>query len=421
MVDKGDLAVQELARYMRELKLTHGSPNLKQIVARTREIDASSSVSESTVSNILNGRTLPYRENAEIVARAIGGKQATTEALRLWDEARRRRTEATAAGRTASVPDDVAPARDDPAPARDDPAPARDDPAPARDDAAPAGDDAAPAGDPRTGRRRLVRWAVSIAAAVALLTVGGVWLLPDDQAPTAAGGGTAHKLATLSSAAAAPPNGPVWTGKPPLAVRAVWSDATCGPTIWYDGPPQQYFAAWKNHTKDTTATELVGDQYSPPVDMTVQGRTEESVLLTGMEVNVLRSAPPPTHGVIINTAFGCGGAEPQRPFTADFGHRPVKVTADAGQDDDGKPIPPVRFPFKVSLTDPEDFLVHAKNIAGDCAFAIVLHWVADGKAGTTTLDNGGKGFRLISTNSLPSYRFNGDMERPALERVPSSS
>ncbi|MEU5434378.1 hypothetical protein AB0G73_13510 [Streptomyces sp. NPDC020719] len=395
---QGD-AAQELTRYMRELRVSHGSPSYEKIIKQIRGIDASSSLSLGTLSNLFRGNSgLPRRETAEAVARALGGRKAASEALRLWDEARRQRDEAAAAERTVR-------------------------------EEAPG--DAAPAGPRVTGRRRLVLWALSTAAVAALLAAGGVWLLADDHAPDGATGsrtgisstGSATsrngRPAPLSSAAGASLNEPVWTGKSPLAVRAAWSDGEC-PTIWYDGPPERYFTAWKNHTKDATATELVSDQYSPPVDMTVQGRTEESVLLTGMEVTVLRSVPPPTRGVVINTAFGCGAAQLQRSFTADFARRPVKVTPDAGQDNNGKAIPPVRFPFKVSLNDPEDFLVNAKNITGDCAFAIVLHWVADGKSGTTTLDNGGKGFRLIKTSSLPAYRFNGDMERPALERAPSS-
>ncbi|MBO0657285.1 hypothetical protein J1792_32600 [Streptomyces triculaminicus] len=398
-------AVQELARYMRELLVTHGSPSYGDIIKRVRKNDQSSSLSQGTLTHLFKGRGFSRRENVEAVARALGGQAAATEALRLWDAARRQRNEAEAAGRTVKT-------------ART-----------ARTETEEAPDDAAPAGGPVTSRRRLTPWGVATAAAATLLAAGGgVWLLTDHQAPAGAADGrtgasaapsAGHGPAPLSSADGTSPDGPVWTGKPPLAVRAAWSDGEC-PTIWYDGPPEQYFTAWKNHTKDATATELVSDQYSPPVDMTVQGRTEESVLLTGMEVTVLRSAPPPTRGVVINTAFGCGAAQPQRSFTADFARRPVKVTADAGQDNDGKAIPPVRFPFKVSLTDPEDFLVKAKNVTGDCAFAIVLHWVADGKAGTTTLNNGGKGFRLIKASSLPAYRFNGDMERPALERVSSS-
>lgn len=394
---QGDGA-QELARYMRELRVSHGSPSYQNIIKRIRGIDASSSLSLGTLSNVFRGnRGLPRRETAEAVARALGGREAAFEALRLWDEARRQRDEAAAVGRTVREV---------------------------------AADDAAPPGRLVTGRRRLVLWAVPTAVA-ALLAAGGVRLLADDHAPAGAMGSSTAISPTgpvpsghggpapLRPAAGASPNGPVWTGKPPLAVRAAWSDGEC-PTIWYDGPAEQYFTAWKNHTEDATATELVSDRYSPPLDMTVQGRTQESVLLTGMEVTVLRSAPPPTRGVVINTAFGCGAAQPQRSFTADFARSPVKVTADTGQDTNGKEIPPVRFPFKVSLSDPEDFLVNAKNVTGDCAFAIVLHWVADGKAGTTTLDNGGKGFRLIKNGSLPAYRFNGDMERPALERVPSS-
>ncbi|MGI5336527.1 hypothetical protein ACQEVS_03535 [Streptomyces sp. CA-181903] len=396
-------AVQELARYMRELWVTNESPSYEDIVQRVRKKDPSSSLSKGTLTNVFNGPGLPHRRNIEAVARALGDQAAATEALRMWDTARRLRIEAAAAGRTVRT---------------------------ARAETEEAPNDAAPAGGPVTGRRRLVPWKVAtVAAAVVLAAGAGIWQLTGHQAPAKAAdgrtGGSAAPFAghgrpaPLSSAAGASPDGPVWTGTPPLAVRAAWSDDVCGPTIWYDGPAERYFTAWKNHTKDATPTEFVSDQYSPPVAMTVQGRTEESVILTGLEVTVLRSAPPPTRGVVINTAYGCGGEQPQRPFTADFAHRPVKVTADAGQDSDGKAIPPVRFPFKVGLTDPEDFVIHARNTTGDCVFAIVLHWVADGKAGTTTLDNGGKGFRLIKTTSLPAYRFNGDMERPGLVRVPS--
>lgn len=68
-----------------------------------------------------------------------------------------------------------------------------------------------------------------------------------------------------------------------------------------------------------------------------------------------------------------------------------------------KPELPPTFPFKVSDSDPEYFNVEFSTPRCDCRFRLELDWVADGRRGTTTIDDHGKPFRVVGNRDLPEY------------------
>ncbi|MEV6742622.1 hypothetical protein AB0N14_39515 [Streptomyces sp. NPDC051104] len=172
---------------------------------------------------------------------------------------------------------------------------------------------------------------------------------------------------------------------------------------WFDGTAKQYLSQVRpGGVAPQAAVDL-----NPPIQVTVQGRTQQSVILTGMHINVTARHPKPATGIVVQTGQ-CGGGVTQRHFDVNLSATPPTFTAKPAVDDyTGKVTSPaVNFPYKISLTDPEVFeLDVTKECAGDCTFTVVLDWVADGKNGSSILDNQGRGFRSIDAASLPRYQL----------------
>ena len=70
---------------------------------------------------------------------------------------------------------------------------------------------------------------------------------------------------------------------------------------------------------------------------------------------------------------------------------------------DRKDLTPVRFPYKVSDVDPEQFVIYASTKTCDCTWTAELHWVDRGRPGITPIDDDGKPFRTIATRNAPAF------------------
>lgn len=139
-------------------------------------------------------------------------------------------------------------------------------------------------------------------------------------------------------------------------------------------------------------------------EVTIQGRTQQSVILKDMRIDVT-PRPALTGGIVVSMAGGgCGGEVTPRHFDVDLAAKPPKLTPKPGENY-GTITPAVSFPYTISLTDPEVFdLDPVMPCPTDCTFTLTLDWVADGKSGTTVLDNHGQGYRSTSTRALPHYQ-----------------
>lgn len=204
-----------------------------------------------------------------------------------------------------------------------------------------------------------------------------------------------------------------WRGRPPLAVQAQNLHDVCG-SAYFDGTPDQYRAAQTAIPAPPQNAVPLGEA----VEATIQGRTQQSVILTGMRVQVTSREPAPTHGIVVS--YGeCGGGVEVRNFDLDLSRTPPTYTAKPA-DNFGKVTPAVKFPYKISLSDPEVFKLTPVKGCGpnkDCTYTVTLQWVADGKTGTTVLDNHGKGFRDLNPKDLPAYRQDLSAEGPSLRKV----
>lgn len=129
------------------------------------------------------------------------------------------------------------------------------------------------------------------------------------------------------------------------------------------------------------------------VRVVVTGRTASAVVLTDLRIIVLTRDPPVAGTQVIGI---CGGAVATRYFVVDLD--PALPTVEARPSDFDQP--PVAFPYRVSSTEPEVFLIDARTRNCFCSWIAELHWVADGREGITRIDDKGRPFHVTATSSV---------------------
>lgn len=183
----------------------------------------------------------------------------------------------------------------------------------------------------------------------------------------------------------------------------VWENG-CGHRYLIDRPPaqvapppvEQDAAAWASaHGAVHGGTTNV--------EMTVKGRSESAVVLQALHVRVVgRRAPLSWSSFAMDN--GCGGSLTPRAFSVNLdAARPLAVPTDGN--DAGEPIPAVRFPYRVSDTDPEVLLVNARTSGCDCSWYLELDWTSGDREGTIRIDDHGAPFRTSSVRGRPEYGY----------------
>jgi hypothetical protein len=156
-----------------------------------------------------------------------------------------------------------------------------------------------------------------------------------------------------------------------------------------------------------TGIPITTKPYEPAeLPITLQAKTDEAIVVTGVEVNVLSSKPLPTKGGVANPD-GCGGVMNARAFDVRLTQTPVPVvaTVESGSGSKAKD-----FPFTVSASDPEQLSLRLNPGNRDIQFSVKVEWVADGQYGSVTLDGDddrdptthGHGYRVMGRGNLPS-------------------
>ncbi|WP_425586987.1 helix-turn-helix domain-containing protein [Streptomyces violaceusniger] len=139
------------------------------------------------------------------------------------------------------------------------------------------------------------------------------------------------------------------------------------------------------------------------VEVTVQGRASSAVVLQALHVRVVgRRTPLAWSSFAMDN--GCGGSLTPRAFSVNLdAARPLARPTDGN--DAGKPIPAVRFPYRVSASDPEVLLVNARTAGCDCSWYLELDWTSGGRSGTVRIDDHGSPFRTSSVKGRPAYAY----------------
>lgn len=170
-------------------------------------------------------------------------------------------------------------------------------------------------------------------------------------------------------------------------------------------PPEGTADSW-HAWAERIGAPIVGSTH---VQFTVRGRSEAAVVLTDIKVKVLERKQPPK-GIVV--APLCGGPDTFRWFDVDLDVDPPRITTEflrSQADSNGPPQrrEPLRFPYRVSLTDPETFDVFAKARKCDCVWQIELTWNSGERHGTQVVEVDGKPaqFRTIGTINAPTICF----------------
>ena len=139
---------------------------------------------------------------------------------------------------------------------------------------------------------------------------------------------------------------------------------------------------------------------SPPglVELTIQGRDSAAVTLTNLRVRVLARRTP-IHGTAIQRDCGDQGAI--RWLEVDLDRDPVRPVAKDEFDAMPEDTPawerkPIKFPYTVSVTNPETFMIKAVTENCDCDWIADVEWSSQGQRGTLPITNAGKPFRTTS-------------------------
>jgi hypothetical protein len=134
------------------------------------------------------------------------------------------------------------------------------------------------------------------------------------------------------------------------------------------------------------------DAFSTAVQVVVQGRSDASVILLGLTVEVVSRDGPPTGALLPPEGAGGIGV---RYFDVNLDQRSPE--AELGQLNE--PVPgerPINFPYKVSLSDPEVFLIFGQTQRCDCRWIAKLRWQSGDQEGTSMIRDGDQPFRTAS-------------------------
>ncbi len=138
----------------------------------------------------------------------------------------------------------------------------------------------------------------------------------------------------------------------------------------------------------------------------VQGRSNTEVILTGFRVRV-HERHPPLAGTLLGAA--CGDVGAFRWLEIDLDHNPPQAlphydetTAQIAERFHGVSaamLQPIRFPYKVSVSEAESFLVVAHTEGCDCSWDMELAWATQGRTGTRVINSNGTPFRTTSARA----------------------
>ena len=406
-------------------------------------------VSTSTLHRYCNGDAVPGEfAPVERFARLCGATaDEMVEVHRRWilaDAARGRGKGEAAAEPEALVP--VRPVEPEPGPVRAEPEPAPEEPEPE-----PVRVTSAPAPTSSRWRRASARTRVLLAAAavVALTVPTAVVIghLKDTGSDAAVGlsGGRSTEEGKGADAVSASPNTPspsvsasespspsVSAGSASPSVRSSPSASrTTGgtetetgrpPTVtissynWEEPCGQYYLLAQDPKTvpppPPPTSTRgwaraLGGvDGGAMKLELTVQGASQQAVVLNSIRVQVL-SRRAPVQQPAFSMGEGCGsGIEPQS-FDVDLDDSRPSLTPVAGKQGD-ETVPAKDFPFRVSSSDVEVFDLDAHVEGHDVSWYLELEWSSGGRTGTLRVDDGGRPFRTSSIAGRPEYYYRHD-------------
>ncbi|MEU7375105.1 helix-turn-helix domain-containing protein [Streptomyces albidoflavus] len=215
--------------------------------------------------------------------------------------------------------------------------------------------------------------------------------------PSASPTGSGTPSASPGSPEDGKPAAPAPTGVPfHASVRAHAWENQCSQRYLVDREPdavrpppvEQDAPAWVAAMGAVSADEQV-------VEVTLQGKGSETVVLQALHVRVVRSGEP-LAWTDYGTGVGCGGGVALRAFDVDLDQGSPAARAADGQ----RP-----FPYKISESDPEMFRVTAHTGGRDVSWYLEVEWSSGERQGVFRVDDRGRPFRTSASAGRPAYDY----------------
>ena len=266
--------------------------------------------------------------------------------------------------------------------------------------APPAAPEAEPPPDtPQRPRRRTL----AVAIVLALLLTGGVWgavqFLP--------AGGDDDK--------ATPPKDPSARGATePLTFVSDAPGWECGDAVVVPRSVGTAGLAPGPRPADGVSASDTG------VGFTVQGVEGRTVTLLGLTVDVV-SKKDPLQGTRVPAV--CQGDPPNRNLAVNLDERTPRVVKADAREGDGGSASDTGWPYTVSGSDPEHFVLTPTSLDHDVTFTLLLQWASNGKRGHLRVDDQGRPFRTTAVRRAIPLCLNSTTTRllPAPDGEPCAS
>ncbi|MFE6979004.1 helix-turn-helix domain-containing protein [Streptomyces sp. NPDC057682] len=198
-------------------------------------------------------------------------------------------------------------------------------------------------------------------------------------------------------------------GRPPTAAITSYNwDGPCGQFYLVDQDADSVPPPPDNPKTSRGWAKVLGgvDGGTMMLEITVQGTSEQAVVLNALRVRVLSQRAPLQHSAF-SMGEGCGSTIEPQSFKVDLDDSRPTLVPVAGMQADG-PIPAKNFPFRVSASDVEVFDIEAHVEGHDVSWVLELDWSSGGRTGTLEIDDGGKPFRTSSIAGRPTYYYRWD-------------
>ncbi|MGJ7415391.1 hypothetical protein AB9128_05960 [Streptomyces cinereoruber] len=153
---------------------------------------------------------------------------------------------------------------------------------------------------------------------------------------------------------------------------------------------------------------------------TVQGAEGQTVTLLGLTVEIA-SKKEPLRGTRVPVV--CQGDPPHRNFAVDLDERSPRVVGVKASEGNGGSPSDTGWPYTVSGSDPEHFVVRPTTLTHDVTFTLLLQWAWNGKRGRLRIDDQGRPFRTTADRGAVPLCLNSTTTRllPSPDGKPCAS
>lgn len=141
------------------------------------------------------------------------------------------------------------------------------------------------------------------------------------------------------------------------------------------------------------------------LSITASGSSQRAIVLTGIKFRVIRRRPP-LKGILVtvNPTVNCSPASFQTGYvdldTSPPTVMPPKHPSSNASSAGGVRTAPLMFPYTISESDPEGFILTISTRHFDCMWTAELDWVAGSEVGHTLIEDNGHPFETTATTAL---------------------